>query len=48
MWSKLTANNNPWIAADNLERFKVAATILGYGLAVTSGLICLVIGLLQA
>lgn len=48
MWRKLTANNNPWIGADNLDRFKIAATILGYGLAVAGGLICLVASLLQA
>lgn len=48
MWSKLTANDNPWVAADNLERFKFAAIVLGYGLAVAGGLVCLVIGLLQA
>lgn len=48
MWTKFTAHENPWVAADNVERLKTAATILGYFLAVTAGLICLAVGLLQA
>ncbi|WP_415907853.1 hypothetical protein [Oleiharenicola sp. Vm1] len=48
MLSKLTANENAWLAADNLERLKNALTALGLGAALLIGLAGLVIGLLQA
>lgn len=48
MLSKLIANENAWVAADNLERLKNALTALGLGAALLVGLAGLVIGLLQA
>jgi hypothetical protein len=48
MWTKLIASDNPWVAADNAERLKTAATILVLACSLAIGVVGLVIGLLQA
>lgn len=48
MRAKLTTHENPWVAADNLERLKTGATALVFALALVIGVAGLVIGLLQA
>ncbi|MBI2514456.1 MAG: hypothetical protein HYV96_20980 [Opitutae bacterium] len=44
---KLVMDENPWVAAENLERLKTAATAVVFALALAIGLAGLVIGLLQ-
>lgn len=48
MWAKLTTHENPWVAADNLERLKTGATLLVFAVSLAIGVVGLVVGLLQA
>lgn len=47
MRAKLTTHENPWFAADNLERLKTGTAALVFALALVIGVAGLVIGLLQ-